>query len=199
MKDFSMMILEAVQFNTMGIMPKAVNPCGGCNVCCVAPAISKEDGEWLGAKPACQACPMSTKSDGCKAYSNRPSVCRNYLCLYSLGYTDTRPDQDGVAWTIQPDLSTNGGLLMIGHALDADAVFQSGAALRFMRRAVKSGIFCSVVVRSDKKVIRIDALKIHPDLEALVNQDDPAKMEVDEGSATPTRHTLNLADHHYEQ
>jgi hypothetical protein len=88
---------------------------------------------------------------------------------------------------------------MIGHALDADAVFQSGAALRFMRRAVKSGIFCSVIVRSDKKVIRIDALKVHPDLEALVDQDDPEKMEVDERSAKPTRHTLNLADHHYER
>ena len=69
--------------------------CGECTVCCVDLFIKDEKFE----KPADQACPHMVEKGGCKIYSERPPVCRNWHCAWRFmaQLTDEwRPDRIGI-------------------------------------------------------------------------------------------------------
>ena len=62
--------------------------CGGCAMCCKSlPIPFPEDI----AKPGNQWCKYWTKKTGCKIYSDRPQICRDYYCAWILD--DILPDE----------------------------------------------------------------------------------------------------------
>jgi hypothetical protein len=71
--------------------------CGDCNVCCTAMHVAALD------KPAGTPCEHQADA-GCGIYQNRPSVCRNWYCMWirdrgSVFAEDERPDKLGVFFT----------------------------------------------------------------------------------------------------
>ena len=61
--------------------------CGTCTLCCRLPEIDLFD------KPADSWCTHCVEGRGCSIYAERPSVCRDFLCLWM---TDESLD---AAWT----------------------------------------------------------------------------------------------------
>src|SRR4030095_7963556 len=67
--------------------------CGGCTLCCRlerVPQLNKRPGDW---------CIHCNVGKGCKIYSDRPSVCREFRCLWldDLTMSDAmRPDHVGI-------------------------------------------------------------------------------------------------------
>lgn len=142
-------ILESVK------LPQ-VNECGDCNVCCVACAIDETriDGKALKeAKPACIKCPNLSES-GCSHYTVRPDVCRDYLCLYAVGYLDVSPKEHGVAWSVR---SLDGGESEVyGHSLDVKAVFSSRVMVDMMVSMCNTKKFKSITVMDSNMGVVID-------------------------------------------
>ena len=52
--------------------------CGSCTLCCRLPDIDLFD------KPANEWCRHCIAGKGCSIYADRPSVCRDFLCLWML-------------------------------------------------------------------------------------------------------------------
>lgn len=50
--------------------------CGTCTLCCRLPDIDHFD------KPANAWCSHCVEGQGCSIYANRPSLCRDFLCLW---------------------------------------------------------------------------------------------------------------------
>jgi hypothetical protein len=69
--------------------------CGACSACCRYLPIKQPELD----KPTNQKCPHLTSSVGCKVYSTRPQVCRDWYCgwrmLPQLGEA-WRPDKSGI-------------------------------------------------------------------------------------------------------
>lgn len=65
--------------------------CGTCTLCCRLPDIDLLD------KPANAWCRHCVAGEGCSIYADRPSVCRDFLCLWM---TD-----EGLAEVWEPSLS----------------------------------------------------------------------------------------------
>jgi hypothetical protein len=66
--------------------------CGACIMCCTALEIPELE------KPAGPACPNCILSGGCKIYASRPSVCREFECLWLTTRElpgNMRPDRIG--------------------------------------------------------------------------------------------------------
>jgi hypothetical protein len=174
------------------LMPAQVNPCGDCQMCCVAPAIEQrelEPSDPIKPKPACAKCPMLAEK-GCSIYNKRPWICKGYMCLYAMGYTDVRPDQNNVAWTLQPDMLV-GGVMLVGHSMDVEDTFRCGKAIRFMRKAERSKMFTCTVVKDSKKVVRLDFDGTFPDLEADIDESDYLKANVIKESERLTKHSIH--------
>ena len=60
-----------------------VRKCGDCNLCCKLPNIHtpknfKKDYTW------CKHCEIGV---GCKIYSDRPKMCKDFVCAWLLGLT----------------------------------------------------------------------------------------------------------------
>lgn len=76
----SLFICEAADANGSRMDPALTVPddrsCGTCTLCCRLPDIDFFD------KPANQFCVHCLESQGCSIYSDRPSLCRDFLCLW---------------------------------------------------------------------------------------------------------------------
>ncbi|MEH6451467.1 MAG: hypothetical protein V7782_00355 [Psychromonas sp.] len=69
--------------------------CGACTVCCVVLFIDDVNFK----KPADQVCENLMKKGGCKIYSKRPYVCKDWYCAWRfMGQLDEtwRPDLSGI-------------------------------------------------------------------------------------------------------
>ncbi len=55
--------------------------CGSCTLCCRLPEID------LFEKPANAWCSHCVEGAGCSIYADRPSVCRDFLCLWMVDET----------------------------------------------------------------------------------------------------------------
>ena len=55
--------------------------CGTCTLCCRLPDIDLFD------KPANEWCRHCVEGKGCSIYADRPSVCRDFLCLWMTDET----------------------------------------------------------------------------------------------------------------
>ena len=60
-------------------LPVAGRSCGTCTLCCRLPEINLFD------KPANARCTHCIDGKGCSIYAERPSVCRDFLCLWMTG------------------------------------------------------------------------------------------------------------------
>jgi Fe-S-cluster containining protein len=81
--------------------------CGPCNLCCTAMHVAALD------KPAGTPCEHQGKAagGGCGVYDHRPSVCRNWYCMWvrdngKVFADDERPDKLGVFFTAGRKQST---------------------------------------------------------------------------------------------
>ena len=167
----------------------AIRECGDCDMCCRAPAIDASQLEphelpLLKPKPAGEKCQHCT-SGGCGIYQKRPGICRGYMCLYVCGITDTKPMDGKVCWTFQPCQMT-GRVLVVGHCLDAAEVLRDADNREDIREfmAVEGNHKpVAVVLRTPKEVVRFDNTGNIPHLMADIDQSDPMKMTVLEGTA----------------
>lgn len=74
--------------------------CGECSFCCQALEITEL------AKPAGSPCENCRKGGGCAIYPDRPSICREYECLWKSDRglpAPMRPDRVGVLLMEDPD------------------------------------------------------------------------------------------------
>ncbi len=76
-----------------------MNSCGDCNACCKRAAIRFSEG----VKDKDTLC--SRYCNGCTIYANRPSVCRDFNCLWLQAEMpiELRPDHTGVMVYVKPD------------------------------------------------------------------------------------------------
>lgn len=141
-----------------------VNECGDCSMCCELPAISEEQyaDSNLDIKPTHKSfgkkCELLSCS-GCSRYDDRPSVCRGYMCLYTLGIIQRSPKVSGVAWSIEPEMEHMNSWAAIGHCYDADSMCKNADVLAealLLQHSVMSGLpVAYVVLRSPSVGIRL--------------------------------------------
>ena len=171
--DEGMRYLMAV-LDTPKVFYANLNPCDGCTVCCTAPGI--DDGML---KPTNQTCEHCTAS-GCGIYKDRPEVCRDYACLYSIGFVNERPDSNGIAWTFQNHRCPGGKLLLMGHALDARAATKDPVAKATMRRLMEHPDITGIAIRDDKEAISYIVLP-NGEIDGQtmpIAQSDPLKLQL---------------------
>lgn len=67
--------------------------CGSCTLCCKVMGVKDEEAQFD--KPKDQWCVHAKKGIGCGIYETRPSICRNFQCLWLAGEGDDhlRPDK----------------------------------------------------------------------------------------------------------
>jgi len=164
------------------IVPAQSRPCGDCNMCCTAPAIEEttlssdtQRGDFP-AKPACQACEHSG-AGGCGIYEKRPSVCKNYICLWAMGLIPAKhyPMKRGVAWTYQPD-QQGGGIILMGHCLDVESVMRDPVTVGLISGFLKMGKFVGITIRDSRS-----ARRFFPNGKgamAYIDQSDPEKVRI---------------------
>ena len=80
-----------------------VRKCGDCNLCCKLPNIHtpknfKKDYTW------CKHCEIGV---GCKIYSDRPKMCKDFVCAWLLGLTpeELKPNKVGFYIIVETDES----------------------------------------------------------------------------------------------
>ena len=80
-----------------------VRKCGDCNLCCKLPNIHtpknfKKDYTW------CKHCEIGV---GCKIYSDRPKMCKDFVCAWLLGLTpeELKPNKVGFYIIVETDKS----------------------------------------------------------------------------------------------
>lgn len=158
-----------------------VNECGDCTFCCTAPAIedsvlnAAEKEQIGGVKSACVTCKHA--NNGCDIYEQRPTICREYLCMYAMGKCDLRPDKSRVAWTLQPtDPEVERPALLMGHCLDIDEVLTIEENLCMIDSALHDPNFEFAVLRSDKEAWCFMRNGIVHKIK--IDQNDEAKMRV---------------------
>jgi hypothetical protein len=136
------------------LTPDQVNPCDGCNICCITPSIQEDRiGKAIKEpKPACSACPNLGQS-GCSTYEDRPDVCKDYLCAYAIGCTDIHPMRHGVAWSFKVLSEKN---TVVGHALDVNTVFRSSELVDLMVEMSNTEGIHGLVVSDGRKVVMVN-------------------------------------------
>ncbi len=99
----------------------ASRSCGPCSLCCTVLRVDDLS------KPAGQDCVHQREGGGCGIYQARPSICRQYRCLWRQGglEDDERPDRTGGI----VDLETVGIGLRLGIRVDKRGDFESSQAL----------------------------------------------------------------------
>lgn len=89
-------VRERTEIAARGAKPR---PCGECQACCHVIAVHLNTSlDQPEDKPNYTTCKHQCDS-GCAIYNNRPTECRTYHCLWSVGYItneDYRPDKLGV-------------------------------------------------------------------------------------------------------
>jgi hypothetical protein len=172
------------------LTPLQTRPCGDCDLCCSAPAIEEnvidgeEDGNFA-PKPACQKCQFAN-GKGCGIYEDRPSVCKDYYCLWSLGLIPAKhyPLHKGVCWTVQPIEGDPEGSIIMGHALDVKKTLQDPSSVQliadYIAQGKEDGTVRGVAIRDDKEAVMFGT--DGSGRMASVNQSDPMRMEIVESS-----------------
>ncbi len=100
--------------------------CGPCTVCCFVGEVKE-----FGHKPAYSPCPHQV-TRGCGIYPERPSVCREFECVWlsGQGRTDDRPDKLGVFLTfVESDF---GRICQIHEVLEG--MLEAPAVVDYVRR-----------------------------------------------------------------
>lgn len=167
------------------LLPPQTRPCNGCSVCCVMPGIDPSvilPGEIRIEKPACVACPH-INSKGCGIYSNRPEICKGYMCLWSIGFIpeEHHPEEVGVCWTIQVVDGGESGLV-VGHCGDTAKALADQRNVEVIVNLLASGQFKAVTVRSDKDAVCFPLGAGGRCKIAKINQSDPMLSEIDEST-----------------
>ena len=70
--------------------------CGDCQLCCKLPHINKtylKDKEFK--KNSFEWCNNCEKGIGCKVYKDRPNTCKDFECLFKVGFQKERPNKVG--------------------------------------------------------------------------------------------------------
>jgi len=88
--------------------------CGECQACCFAPRLDELE------KPSFTSCKNQGQGE-CTDYENRPTPCRDYNCMWRLGYgaKDDRPDKTGLMLTAR--MHANLGPWVSAHVVDEKA------------------------------------------------------------------------------
>ena len=88
--------------------PTAVRDCGSCSLCCKVLGIDDLYGPDEH-KPAQQWCKHCQIGKGCKIYDARPAPCREFQCMWVLGYApeELRPDKTKCAFWVMSDDSVH--------------------------------------------------------------------------------------------
>lgn len=182
-KEMSDMTQEDMELLRV-LQPETVNPCDGCTLCCSAPAIDSSvilDFEKdFQPKPACETCEF-VKDGGCGRYDTRPSVCRDYSCLYTMGVIDQNPKETGIAWTPQPLQNEQAGTLLCGHTNNAIEQVRSKHFKHILSESIRAGVFSAVTLRDDKDLISFD-IESRAIFRAKVDPEDPMKQKILDGS-----------------
>lgn len=105
----------------------APRDCGPCNACCTAMHVRP-----LG-KPAGERC-QHQRPQGCGIYLDRPSVCREWYCLWvrdegRVFDGSHRPDRLGVFFSASPTNARTGQQELYAHEIRPDAANEPKAAL----------------------------------------------------------------------
>lgn len=123
--------------NRFMTIPKPSRSCGGCQACCIAPALPEL------AKPVHTPC-FHLGSRGCDIYSDpsRPRVCGAYRCLWLDGAMgdDERPDKLGVIFEVRAEPKVVGGRLVIVRELWRGALNQERVKI-LVRRITRAAIW----------------------------------------------------------
>jgi len=114
----------------------APRDCGGCNVCCTAMHVKPLE------KPAGTPCAHQADA-GCGIYRQRPTVCRNWFCLWvrdgrGLFSDEHRPDRLGVFFTASDPEPDTGRQTIYAHEVRAEAASEPAAraVIQHLRQAV---------------------------------------------------------------
>ena len=128
-------------------MTENVNHCGSCTLCCKVLGVTgevrgvplkKERAGW------CEHCAIGK---GCKVYTDRPTVCAEFECLWLQGRKrgepvpdELRPDRCGVVFA--PSTNSNA----IGAHMDANKseAWKRGVALEWVRKLVAAGLYVTL-------------------------------------------------------
>ncbi len=162
--------------------------CGDCIYCCQAPAIEEssilaDEPIDFDPKPACVECYYAVEGVGCTVYSNRPTVCKSYKCLYLLGLTDVRPDKGGVAWSFQPWTEgppSSMPLMVTGHCLDVVKALLNPKVMDDINSIFNLGIEV-IAMRDDKMATQLKPGKGNCII-AKIDPKDSMKVKILEGS-----------------
>lgn len=170
-----------------------VNECGDCDFCCHAPAIAadvlnEEELKLLGGtKAACVKCKHA--NNGCAVYDQRPTLCREYMCMFALGQCELRPDESRVAWTLQPtDARDMRPVLLMGHCFDVEEVLTIEENLSMIDSALNNDMIEFVVLRTDKEAWCFQRNSLVHKIK--IDQNDPIKMRVLPHTETTARFKL---------
>lgn len=117
-------LIERVQKHVVRSLAPT-NHCGECTLCCFISFVS-EDGFR---KPSHSDCPHCSEKFGCKAYQQRPNVCRSFECIWLKSQSrndvmppELRPDRCGAFFA--EDTQTNDPLLIEVHGEPNEAARQ---------------------------------------------------------------------------
>lgn len=101
--------------------------CGGCNACCVIPAVHGDGVEKLAYVP-CKHSRGDVLGRWCQIYDSRPLMCRGFECVWVMGYGGEwdRPDLSGVMGSVN---EIDGSVVVRVYELSVGAVEGSGRGI----------------------------------------------------------------------
>jgi hypothetical protein len=136
------------------------NHCGSCTACCRIfdiPELEKPAGKW------CQHCDIGK---GCKVYESRPSVCREFKCLWLLS-------QDRVDWRerLGPELRPDKCKVVLSPSTNENiiaATTMPGAPLAWKEREIfkiikiiasgNMAVVCGAPLSTDRTMVTKDGM-----------------------------------------
>lgn len=112
---------------TLKTLGRGTRRCDGCTACCTVSAVKELK------KPGYEDCPHQTER-GCGIHSDRPVVCREFQCGWTMGYGKgrDRPDLLGVYLTF---MSTSGFGRIARLDMVGDVHFDDDKVIAFVSRA----------------------------------------------------------------
>lgn len=134
--------------------------CGECTACCVVLLIDDKNFK----KPADKVCSNLMASGGCKIYSERPSVCRDWYCAWRfMAQLDEnwRPDRSGIL------LRSDENGIIFQPIREAKDVLTTARAIELIGGGVAQGIPMSMSIPT-KKGFRSYGMALNEPLEAAV-------------------------------
>jgi len=115
--------------------------CGSCSACCKVVRIEAEDLQ----KPAGVWCPNCRPGSGCAIYDRRPSVCRDYQCLWldtRLLPEAYRPDRLKVMFSaeLNPLTHRSGKICAVARSLGGFDLYERPDVLRAIAAFIRAGL-----------------------------------------------------------